>query len=133
MYGWDGPHNDDGTFTATEDGYMDDEAHTQCDNNEHRLLIVDVHSSHTHWEVIQAKTAQILAEKVLNAEERAAKARRKAQEKAEKAATRVTAQALKAAAKELKTVVASQKKSARRTLKQTTARVTVHIDIVNIC
>lgn len=64
MYGWAGVHDQDATFTATESGYMDDEAGfeymsehfhplTANKNKLARLLIVDGHSSHVYWRVIQ--------------------------------------------------------------------------------
>lgn len=66
MYGWGGVHDQDATFTATESGYMDDEAgfeyisehfdHHINGNNKNpkpHLLIVDGHSSHVYWRVIQ--------------------------------------------------------------------------------
>lgn len=65
MYRWGGVHERDATFTATPSGYMDDEAgfeyilehfdsHTRPKAvRSWRLLIVDGHSSHIYWRVIQ--------------------------------------------------------------------------------
>lgn len=75
MYGWDGVHEEDATFTATASGYMDDDAgfeyisehfdvHTEKDEYlpkkqqkksapPHRVLIVDGHHSHLHFRVIE--------------------------------------------------------------------------------